>query len=100
MAMQLKRAILITYPDGRAISEAVALADAAGYKVEKIVTQKHITRSRFGIGRGKAVPPTPRRTASAIAGWWHARSSSSRASPLPARTGPPPSNSRMRRSRT
>lgn len=52
--MQLKRAILITYPDDRAISEAVALADAAGYKVEKIVTQKHITRSRFGIGRGKA----------------------------------------------
>ena len=52
--MQLKRAILITYPDDRTISEAVALADAAGYKVEKIVTQKHITRSRFGIGRGKA----------------------------------------------
>lgn len=49
-----KRAILITYPDDRAINEAVSLADAAGYKVEKIVTQKHITRSRFGIGRGKA----------------------------------------------
>lgn len=52
--MQLKKAILITYPDERAIGEAVALADAAGYKIEKIVTQKHITRSRFGVGRGKA----------------------------------------------
>lgn len=51
---QQKRAILITYPDERAINEAVSLADAAGYKVEKVVTQKHITRSRFGIGRGKA----------------------------------------------
>jgi GTP-binding protein HflX len=49
-----KRAILITYPDERAVAEAVALADAAGYKVERVVTQKHITRSRFGIGRGKA----------------------------------------------
>lgn len=49
-----KRAILITYPDERAVAEAVALADAAGYKVERVVTQKHITKSRFGIGRGKA----------------------------------------------
>jgi GTP-binding protein HflX len=49
-----KRAILITYPDDRAIGEAVSLADAAGYKVEKVVTQRHLTRSRFGVGRGKA----------------------------------------------
>jgi GTP-binding protein HflX len=49
-----KKAILITYPDERAINEAVSLADAAGYSVQKIVTQKHITKSRYGIGRGKA----------------------------------------------
>ena len=49
-----KRVILITYPDDRAIGEAVSLANAAGYKVEKIVTQRHLTRSRFGVGRGKA----------------------------------------------
>lgn len=49
-----RKAILITYPYEEAISEAVSLADAAGYKIEKIVTQKHITRSRYGIGRGKA----------------------------------------------
>jgi GTP-binding protein HflX len=49
-----RRAILITYPYEEAISEATTLADAAGYRVEKIVTQKHITKSRYGIGRGKA----------------------------------------------
>jgi GTP-binding protein HflX len=49
-----RKAILITYPYDEAISEAVSLADAAGYRVEKIVTQKHITKSRYGIGRGKA----------------------------------------------
>ena len=49
-----KKAILITYPDERTVNEAVALAEAAGYKVERVVTQRQITRSRFGIGRGKA----------------------------------------------
>lgn len=49
-----KRAILITYPVEQAIGEAASLADAAGYKVEKIVTQKNLTRSRYGVGRGKA----------------------------------------------
>lgn len=49
-----KKAILITYPDERTINEAVSLADAAGYRIEKVVTQREITRSRFGVGRGKA----------------------------------------------
>lgn len=50
-----RSAILITYPEPESIEEATALADAAGYKVWKIVTQKNITRSRFGIGHGKAL---------------------------------------------
>jgi GTP-binding protein HflX len=54
VAAAYRTAILITYPYDEAISEAISLADAAGYKVEKIVTQKHITKSRYGIGRGKA----------------------------------------------
>lgn len=54
LAAAYRKAILITYPYDEAISEAVSLADAAGYRVEKIVTQKHITKSRYGIGRGKA----------------------------------------------
>jgi GTP-binding protein HflX len=49
-----KSAILITYPLEQASKEAISLADAAGYSVVKIVTQRQITRSRFGIGRGKA----------------------------------------------
>ena len=51
---QSRRAILITYPSEQSIAEAVALADAAGYKIERIITQKNITRSRYGVGRGKA----------------------------------------------
>ena len=36
------------------MNEAISLAEAAGYKVTKIVTQKEITRSKYGIGKGKA----------------------------------------------
>ena len=49
-----RKAILITYPVDQAIKEAVSLADAASYEVIDTVTQRQITRSRFGIGRGKA----------------------------------------------
>ena len=49
-----RSAILITYPVEQAIKEAISLADAAGYSVIETVTQRQITRSRFGIGRGKA----------------------------------------------
>jgi GTPase len=50
----LRRAVLITYPFEDAIKEATSLADTVGYSVEKIVKQHHITRSKYGIGRGKA----------------------------------------------
>jgi GTP-binding protein HflX len=36
------------------MSEAVSLADAAGYHIERIISQKHITKSKFGVGSGKA----------------------------------------------
>src|SRR3712207_5818720 len=49
-----RNAILITYPVEQAINEAISLADAAGYSIIKTVTQRQITKSRFGIGRGKA----------------------------------------------
>lgn len=48
------RAILITYPFEQAAKEASSLADAAGYFVQRIVNQRHINRSRYGIGKGKA----------------------------------------------
>ena len=49
-----RKAILITYPVEQAIKEAVSLADAAGYIIVKTVTQREITHSKHGIGRGKA----------------------------------------------
>lgn len=49
-----RKAILITYPVEQAIKEAVSLADAAGYSIIRAVTQRQLTRSSFGIGRGKA----------------------------------------------
>ena len=49
-----KSAILITYPLEQASKEAISLADAAGYSVVKVFTQRQITMSRFGIGKGKA----------------------------------------------
>ena len=50
----LHKAILITYPFEDVAKEAISLADAAGYSIERVVNQHHITRSRYGIGRGKA----------------------------------------------
>src|ERR1044072_7388471 len=49
-----RKAILITYPIKRAIKEATALADAAGYSIIMTVTHRQIIKSRYGIGRGKA----------------------------------------------
>jgi GTPase len=54
MAAALRKAILITYPVEQARNEAISLAKTAGYSIIRIVTQKQITKSRFGIGRGKA----------------------------------------------
>ena len=48
------KAILITYPFEDAAKEAISLADAAGYSIERVVNQHHLTRSRYGIGIGKA----------------------------------------------
>ena len=53
--MTEKKSLLITYPNIDSINEAIALADASGYFVDEIVKQKHITRSKFGIGSGKAL---------------------------------------------
>lgn len=52
--MNVTNAILITYPTEESINEALSLSEAAGYKIEKIVKQKHITKSKYGIGKGKA----------------------------------------------
>jgi GTPase len=50
----IKSALLITYPIKHIADEARSLAESAGYSVIRTVTQRHLTRSKFGIGKGKA----------------------------------------------
>ena len=55
MASELgTKAIVVTYPDEFAKQEIVELAKAGGYEVTKVVTQKDIIRSEYGVGSGKA----------------------------------------------
>jgi GTPase len=49
-----RKAILITYPNQFALSEAKSLAESAGYSIIEVISQKNLTRSRFGVGKGKA----------------------------------------------
>lgn len=46
-------AILITYDKEDAVKEALALCDAAGYELKKIIRQKFLNKSKFGLGEGK-----------------------------------------------
>lgn len=46
-------AILITYDNEDSIREAYGLCEAAGYKVDKLVRQRFLNKSRYGIGEGK-----------------------------------------------
>ena len=50
----MKKSILITSFSKEDIKEAKSLADAAGYSVEKIINQRHLAKSKYGIGIGKA----------------------------------------------
>lgn len=49
-----KRAILVTYPDEFSKQEIVDLAKAGGYEAVKVVTQREIVKSQYGVGSGKA----------------------------------------------
>lgn len=49
-----KKALLVTYPNKFAICEAKSLAESAGYSVVGEEFQKNMTRSKFGVGKGKA----------------------------------------------
>ena len=53
-ASQGNKAILVTYPDEFAKREITELAKAAGYEVSRIVTQRDIIKSEYGVGVGKA----------------------------------------------
>lgn len=48
------KALLIMYPDKYVIEECFSLAQSAGYEPVTMLTQKYLSRSKFGIGEGKA----------------------------------------------
>jgi len=50
----MKSAFLITYDDKDSINEALALADAANYRISQIIKQSYLNKKKFGIGEGKA----------------------------------------------
>lgn len=50
----LKKAILITYHDKFTIQEALGLAEAVDYEVVKLITQRYLSKAKYGIGSGKA----------------------------------------------
>jgi len=45
--------ILITYDKEDATKEALALCEAAGYDIRKIIKQKFLNKAKFGVGEGK-----------------------------------------------
>ena len=46
-------AILITYDKEDVVKEAVALCESAAYDIKKIIRQKFLNKSKFGVGEGK-----------------------------------------------
>ncbi|NDB46337.1 MAG: HflX family GTPase [Nitrososphaeria archaeon] len=48
-------AILITYDNEDVIREAYGLCEAAGYKVDKLIRQRYLNKSKYGIGEGKTL---------------------------------------------
>ncbi len=46
-------AILVTYDEEDSLKEAVALCEAAGYDISKVIQQKFLHKSKYGIGQGK-----------------------------------------------
>ncbi len=49
----MKPAILITYENNEAVNEALALCDAAGYKISYIIKQDYLQRAKFGLSEKK-----------------------------------------------
>jgi GTP-binding protein HflX len=52
--MTADKATVVTYPDEFSKEEIKGLAEAAGYEVVNLVTQKHVVKSEYGVGVGKA----------------------------------------------
>ena len=48
------KATIVTYPDEFSKEEIRELAQAAGYTVVDLITQKRVVKSEYGVGVGKA----------------------------------------------
>lgn len=48
------KATIVTYPDEFTRQEILELAEAAGYRVQAVITQKQVIKSGYGVGVGKA----------------------------------------------
>src|SRR3989304_3243873 len=54
-----RKAIVVTYPDPFRLREARALAEDVGLQAAEVFTQKLLSRSRHGVGSGKAAEMAP-----------------------------------------
>ena len=54
--MNVTKVVLVTYPDDFRLQEGKSLVDSAtqDYQIVKIVTQKYLNHSEYGLGSGKA----------------------------------------------
>lgn len=54
MSHKPKKVLLVTYPDEFTQEEAKSLVDSADRQIIKVFTPKHLNRSQYGVGSGKA----------------------------------------------
>ena len=52
--LQDRQAILVTYPDPFCVNEAKGLAESAEYIILTTVTQRYLSKAKYGISEGKA----------------------------------------------
>ena len=52
--LQDRQAVLVTYPDPFCVNEAKELAESAEYIILSTVTQRYLSKAKYGISEGKA----------------------------------------------
>lgn len=52
--MNLTNVVLVTYPDSFRLQEAKSLVESLDYRIVRVVTQKYLNHSEYGLGSGKA----------------------------------------------
>jgi GTPase len=53
--LRAAKVIVVTYPDSFRLQEAKSVIDSlTDYQIVKVVTQKYLNHSEYGVGSGKA----------------------------------------------